>query len=121
MFGYGTFNVKYHIWSQIFYKKIGWFFLCGHFGMCTFCSSGRFGPCRKILPQGYFCAVHILVQGCLFQRQEHSGLGTLRHWNILAEGSFRSGTCQHCGRFAPFLEMKVPDELGDNVPVLECP
>ena len=24
MFGYMTFNVKYYILSQIFYKKIGW-------------------------------------------------------------------------------------------------
>ena len=24
MFGYVTFNVKYHILSQIIYKKIGW-------------------------------------------------------------------------------------------------
>ena len=26
MFGYMTFNVKYYILSQIFYKKIGWLF-----------------------------------------------------------------------------------------------
>ena len=26
MFGYVTFNVKYYILSQIFYKKIGWLF-----------------------------------------------------------------------------------------------
>ena len=27
MFGYVTFNVKYYILSQIFYKKIGWHFV----------------------------------------------------------------------------------------------
>ena len=27
MFGYVKFNVKYYILSQIFYKKIGWFFV----------------------------------------------------------------------------------------------
>ena len=70
---------------------------------------------------GYLCAVHILVQGCLFQRQEHSGLGTLRHWNIWQRDLSALGHVNTLDFLRHILEMKVPDKLGHIVPVLECP